>query len=87
MVKNPPASAGDTGSIPGPATFHMPQGSQAHVSQLLSLSVLEPVFHNKGSRRNEKPARGQEEEPPLTATREKPAHSNEDPAQAKITTK
>ena len=25
--KNPPASAGDTGSIPGPGRFHAPQGS------------------------------------------------------------
>ena len=87
MVKNPPASAGDTGSIPGPATFHMPQGNQAHVSQLLRLTALKPVLHNKGSRHNEKPAHGQEEEPPPTATREKPAQSNEDPAQAKITNK
>ena len=27
MVKNPPANAGDTGSIPGPGRFHMPQGN------------------------------------------------------------
>ena len=26
-VKNPPASAGDTGSIPGPGRCHMPWGS------------------------------------------------------------
>ena len=44
MVKNPPANAGDTGSIPGPGSTHMPQGNQtlyhsylAHVVQLLSL--------------------------------------------------
>ena len=24
VVKNPPASAGDTGSSPGPGRFHMP---------------------------------------------------------------
>ena len=24
MVKNPPAKAGDTGSVPGPGRFHMP---------------------------------------------------------------
>ena len=57
------------------------------MSQLLSLSALEPVFHNKGSHRNEKPVHGHTEEPPLIATREKPAHSNEDPAQAEITNK
>uniref|UniRef100_A0A8C0ACT3 Calmodulin binding transcription activator 1 n=1 Tax=Bos mutus grunniens TaxID=30521 RepID=A0A8C0ACT3_BOSMU len=27
VVKNPPASAGATGSIPGPGSIHMPQGS------------------------------------------------------------
>ena len=27
VVKNPPANAGDTGSRPGPGSFHMPQGS------------------------------------------------------------
>ena len=27
VVKNPPASAGDTGSIPGPGRSHMPQSS------------------------------------------------------------
>ena len=26
MVKNLPANAGDTGSIPGPGRFHMPRG-------------------------------------------------------------
>ena len=27
VVKNPPANAGDTGSIPGLGRFHMPQGN------------------------------------------------------------
>ena len=27
MVKNLPANAGDTGSIPGPGRFHMPRGN------------------------------------------------------------
>ena len=31
-----PASAGDTGSIPGPGGFHVPQGNRAGVPQLLS---------------------------------------------------
>ena len=26
-IKNPPANAGDTGSIPGPGRFHMPQNN------------------------------------------------------------
>ena len=37
VVKNLPASAGDTGSIPGPGRCHMPQSSEAHAPQLLSL--------------------------------------------------
>ena len=36
VVKNPPANAGDMGSIPGPGRFHMPWGSKAR-TQLLSL--------------------------------------------------
>ena len=27
VIKNPPASAGDMGSIPGPGRFHIPQGN------------------------------------------------------------
>ena len=27
LVKNPPANAGDTGSIPGPGRSHMPQSN------------------------------------------------------------
>ena len=35
--KNPPASVGDMGSIPGLGSFHMLQSNQAHVPQLRSL--------------------------------------------------
>ena len=61
MVKNLPASAGDTGLSPGPGRSHMPQSSLARAPQLLSLhSVtckpqllkpvrLEPVLRNKRS--------------------------------------
>ena len=37
VLKNPPANAGDTGSIPGPGRSHMPWNNQAHAPQLLSL--------------------------------------------------
>ena len=37
MVKNPPATAGDTASIPGPGRSHMPRSNGAHVPKLLSL--------------------------------------------------
>ena len=37
MVKNPPATAGDTGTIPGRGRSHMLRSNQAHAPQLLSL--------------------------------------------------
>ena len=58
-VKSLPASAGDTGSIPGPGKSHMlrsswaraPQllnlSSRAHESQLLKPTRLEPVLHDE----------------------------------------
>ena len=53
VVKNPPANAGDTGSIPGPGRSHMPWSKEARVPQLLSLrsrahepQLLKPVCHN-----------------------------------------
>ena len=42
----------------------------AHVPQLLKSTCLELVLHNKRSHRNEKPAHRNEEQPPITATRE-----------------
>ena len=37
VVKNLPANAGDTGSIPGPGRSHMPWSNEARAPQLLSL--------------------------------------------------
>ena len=37
MVKNPPASAGDTGSSSGPGRSHMPRSNYARAPQLVSL--------------------------------------------------
>ena len=51
---NPPASAGDMGSIPGLGRSHMPRSSWAHVPQLLKPAPLEPVLRNKGSHLSEK---------------------------------
>ena len=45
---------------------------------------LEPVLHNKRSHRYEKPVHRNEEEPPLSATREEHARSNKGPTQPKI---
>ena len=37
VAGNPPADAGDMGSVPGLGGFHIPLGSQAHAAQLLKL--------------------------------------------------
>ena len=54
ILKHSPANAGDTGLIPGLGRFHMPQGNQAHIPQLLKLARLEPVLHNKRNHHREK---------------------------------
>ena len=56
VVKNLPANAGDTGSIPCPGRSLLPQGNSAHVPQLLKPQCLKPVLHNKRSHSNEKPS-------------------------------
>ena len=61
MVKNPPANAGDTGSIPGLGRSHMPWSNWARAPQLLKPAHLEPVLCNKRGHRNEKPAHRNEE--------------------------
>ena len=62
--RSPPANAGDTGLIPGPGRFHMPQSYWACVPQ------LEPTLHNKTGHCNKKPMNHKEEWPLLAATRE-----------------
>ena len=52
--------------------------------QVLRPTHLEPMFCSKRSHRSERPAHRCEEWLLLAATREKPAHSNEDPTQPKI---
>ena len=54
VVKNPPANAGDMGSVSGPERFHMLQSNQAHMPQLLSRHTLGPTFHNKRNCHSEK---------------------------------
>ena len=54
-----------------------------HVPQLLKPAHLESLLRNKRSHCNEKPMHHNEEELPLTATRESP-RSNKDPTQSKI---
>ena len=58
--KNLPANAGDTGLIPGPGRFLMPQSNQAQALQVLKPMSLKPVLRNK-SHHNEKPLYPSEE--------------------------
>ena len=74
VVENPPANAGDMGSIlvrEDPtccgATKLVCHNYWARVPQLLKPMRLEPVLHNERSHFNEKPAHRDEEWPPLTA--------------------
>ena len=67
VVKNPAASAGDTGSLPALGGSHIPWSSQVHAPQLLSLCPgaqelqllqpmhLDPTLHHKRSNGEEKP--------------------------------
>ena len=55
MDKNPPANAGDTGSITDLGRSHMPQDNQAHAPQLLKPMSLQPMLHNKRTHYSEKP--------------------------------
>ena len=71
--KNVPASAGDTGSIPGPGRFHMPPSNWACAPQRLMAVCLQPMLCDKRSHHSEKPMHLNEEKPLLAATRESPS--------------
>ena len=53
--KNPPASAGNMGLIPGLGRFHMLWSNKAHAPQLLKPANLETMLCTKKSHHNEKP--------------------------------
>ena len=69
VVGNPPANAGDTGSIPGLGRSHMPRGNWARVPQLLSPRAATTEAHVSR-------ARAPQQERPLQY--QKPAHLNEE---------
>ena len=94
MVKNPPANAGDTGSVPNLGRFHMPR--QLNPCSMIAEPVLsssgattaeaghqEPLLCSKRSHGDEKQSPTTREQPPLSAARGSPC-SSEDPAQPKI---
>ena len=55
VIKNLPASAGDTGSIPALGRFRMPRGAKPVHHKGWSLSTLEAMLHSKRSLRSKKP--------------------------------
>ena len=55
LVKNSPADARDTDSIPGQGEFHMSQSNWVLMPQLPSPHILESVLFNKRSYCSEKP--------------------------------
>ena len=67
-MKNPPADAGGTASIPGLGRPHRPRSSEARALQVLSPRTLEPVLCNKEAT----PARSTD-----STAREQPMLSNE----------
>ena len=53
VIKNPPASVGDKGSVPALGRSQMPEGNQAHVPQLPS-RCIGTMQHNKRRQHNQK---------------------------------
>ena len=83
MDRSLPVNAGDTGSIPVPGRFHMPQATKAPVPQLLKPMHLEPRPLQQEKSTHEKPVHPNGGHPLLTATRERP-HAAIDPVQPEI---
>ena len=79
--KSLPASAGDTGSIPGLGRSHTQQSNEVHTPQPPKPVHREPVLCNKRSQGNAKPTCHNDEWPPLPQLGKAPA--NEDPVQPK----
>ena len=72
VVGNPPANAGDAGSIPGLGRSHMTWSGWAREPQLLKPAGLEPVLCSGRGHCSKKPTHRNEEWSPLAATRESP---------------
>ena len=90
LVKNPPANAGDTGSIPDPGRSHMPWSNWA-CAQLLSPCTATTDTQVPGARdpQQERSLRWQAHTPqwrvaPTRCNQRQPTCSKEGPAQPKI---
>ena len=82
MVKNLPANAGDTSSIPSRGRFHMLWTNKDRVPKLPKPKCLEAALCNNRNHGSEKPVR-QDQIAALLATKRKFTPSNEDSAQPK----
>ena len=82
VVKNPPASTGDTGLIPGPGRSHLLWDDQAHAPQLPSQCAqsLCSTRETITARRSHTTRRSS----PHRHNWRKPEHSKEDPPQPKV---
>ena len=90
VVKDPLANVRDTGLIPGPGRFHMPQNNQACSPQLLSPCSralkpqrLKPVCRRTSGLQQKQPPQCeahtlQIESPPACHNYRKPAHSTDE---------
>ena len=74
--KNPSASAGNMGLIPGLGRFHTLWSNKAHAPQLRKPASLKTMLGNKKTHCNEKPRAPQLESSPCSQKREK-AHTQQ----------
>ena len=72
MVESLPASAGDTGSSPGLGGSRVPRSDWAREPQFAEPARLEPVLRSRRGRDGGRPARRDEEWPPLAMAGESP---------------
>ena len=72
VVENLPANAGDTGFEPWSGKIPHAAEQLGPWATITEPARLEPVLRNKRGRNSERPARRDEEWPPLAATRESP---------------
>ena len=75
VVKNPPGSSEDMGSIPGPRRFHVSEGQLSLYAVTTEARAPRACVPQPRSHCNEKPT---------CCKQSKPTCSNEDPAQPKI---
>ena len=84
MVKNPPANAGDTCSIPGLGGSHTPGSVLAPEPQLLKRTCSRACTPQQGRPLPRETRAQQQSKAPAHLNLRKPAQRNEDPGQPKV---